>query len=806
MVDQEKIHNQCLSDNPKKRIHALEELKIFFSSMPDKQQAFNDLHGLANDEYNSVRFRAAEALGLSYPHVLDKQQAVNDLIKLTNDKDSSVRSSAAYALGSAYSQVPDKHKRQAWNDLIKLTNDEYSYVRSSAAYALGLSYPHVLDKQQAWNELHILTNDEYWGVRSSASKVLGYVFSHVPDKKQVWSDLHRLTSDEKSLVRFSAASSLGDIFSEVSDKKQAWNDLIKLTNDEDRFVRSSAAYALGLSYPHVSDKQQAWNDLIKLTNDKRSDVRSNAIEALGLSYPHVLDKQQVWNEFHRLINDESWNVRSSAAYALGSAYSQVPDKHKQQAWNDLIKLTNDEYSYVRSWAAYALGSAFSQVPDKHKQQAFNNLIRLTNDEYSYVRTSSNHSLGRVLIFMASQAETKENYKKELEKAIEFFETAAKEASYFNRVLFWETSYSNPAQFCLPFYRSLYTIIFKQQKAKEEVNKYLEEAKSAIKDSESKKQLFEAVENLAEALTEVQNIGNIDLSGMKDELNFYRKYCDHAIELMKCTDEKAPFATKVLRKGLPILDKNLKELFEEIQKKAKVACKESKGTATEEIACTVNKEIQKWEIGNQEEMTQKVEDIAYLLKMKIADLPENRYLLNKIEAMKNERNLAKQYDALLFVIGQIPTMKVISEQELDQKLQKFDRIFDEIICVKDKLNCISFDISQIKLNSANVISDLKTMKEELEKLSKIEGLNTLSIEKLDSIQAEKINGFNNNILGRLDEIKILIHELSKDNNEICEEYSRRLDELKQSKLDTLLQRYSAVISLIGFVISGISIAH
>jgi len=55
-------------------------------------------------------------------------------------------------------------------------------------------------------------------------------------------------------------------------------------------------------------------------------------------------------------------------------------------------------------------------------------------------------------------------------------------------------------------------------------------------------------------------------------------------------------------------------------------------------------------------------------------------------MKHERNLEKQYDALLFVIGQILTMKVISEQELDQKLdeklQKFDRIFDEIICVKD----------------------------------------------------------------------------------------------------------------------------
>ncbi|HWQ49600.1 MAG TPA: hypothetical protein VN414_11785, partial [Methanosarcina sp.] len=164
---------------------------------------------------------------------------------------------------------------------------------------------------------------------------------------------------------------------------------------------------------------------------------------------------------------------------------------------------------------------------------------------------------------------------------------------------------------------------------------------------------------------------------------------------------------------------------------------------------------------------------------------------------------EKYQDLPLIISIMPTMKVVYEQELDQK---FGFVFSEIICIKDKLSCISFDISKIKLNSADVISDLETMKEELEKLSKREGLNTLSIEKLDSFQAEKINGFNNNILGRLDEIQILIHEFSKDNNEMYEEYSRRLDELKQSKLDTLLQRYSAVISLIGFVISGISIAH
>ncbi|MDW5551212.1 HEAT repeat domain-containing protein [Methanosarcina sp.] len=789
MVDQEKIHNQCLSDDPKVLIHALEKFKSFFSLIPDKQQAWNDLHRLTNDECRYVRSKAADALGSVFSDMPDKQQAWDDLHRLTTDEDSSVRKNVAGALGSVFSHVPDK--QQAWDDLHRLTTDEDSSVRKNVAGALGSVFSHVPDKQQAWNDLIRLSNDENYYVRYNAAFAFVSAFSQVLDKQQAWNDLIRLTNVEDSYVRSNAVKAFGSAFSQVSDKQWAWNNLIKLTNDEDLWVKFNTSRALGSAFSQVSDKQQAWNDLHRLANDESNCARYSAAFALGFAFSNMPDKQRAWNDLIRLTNDKESDIRYRAAKALGSAFSDIPDE--QQAWNDLHILTNDKDSYVRSNVAYALGSAFSQLPDR--QQARDDLYRLTKDKSSDVRTSSNHSLGRVSIFIASQAETEENYKKELEKAIKFFETAAQEASR-----------SNPAQFCLPFYRSFHTIIFKKQEAREEVNKYLEEAKDAVEDSESKKQLFEAVQNLAEALKEVQNLENLDLQAMKGELSFYRKYCDHAAELMKCTDEKAPFATRVLRKGLPILDRNLKAIIEEIQEKAKNTYKQSQGTVTEEIAYSVCREVQKWEMGSPEEMTQKVEDIAYVLKKKIGYVPENEYVLNKIEAMRYERNLVKQYETLLFVIEQIPTMKVISEQELDQKFQKFDRIFDEIIYVKNKLNCISFDVSKIKLNSADVISDLETMKTELEKLSKIEGLNTLSIEKLDSIQAEKINGFNNNILGRLDEIKILIHELSKDNSDIYEEYSRRLNEIKQSKLDTLLQRYSAVISLIGFVISGISIAH
>ena len=98
MVDQNNIHNQCLSKDPKERIHALEQLENLFSFMPDKQQAWDDLHRLTSDEDIDVRSSAALALGSAFSHVPDKQQAWDYLHRLTSDEDRSVRSSSNYSL------------------------------------------------------------------------------------------------------------------------------------------------------------------------------------------------------------------------------------------------------------------------------------------------------------------------------------------------------------------------------------------------------------------------------------------------------------------------------------------------------------------------------------------------------------------------------------------------------------------------------------------------------------------------------------------------------------------------------------
>ncbi len=56
-------------------------------------------------------------------------------------------------------------------------------------------------------------------------------------------------------------------------------------------------------------------------------------------------------------------------------------------------------------------------------------------------------------------------------------------------------------------------------------------------------------------------------------------------------------------------------------------------------------------------------------------------------MRNEIDLNKQYGILLFVIAQIPTMKVITEKELDRKFFKLDLIYDKTISIETKLDLI-----------------------------------------------------------------------------------------------------------------------
>lgn len=447
MIDQEEIHNKCLCDDPKERIRAVEQLISNFSLLPHKQQAWDDLVRLTEDDDEDVCEMTVNVLSSAFPYVPNKQQAWNDLYQLTAAGDYYVCEMAAEALGSVFPYVPDK--QQAWDDLISLTGVDDIFVKAKAAKALGYSFSFLPDKQQE--------------------------YSHVLDKQKAWNELHELTSYERDIyVRESAAQAISSGFSSLPDKQQAWDDLIKLANDQDNYVRGSAAKAICYSFSLLPNKQKTWNTLTKL------------------------------------ITDEDDYVRCDAVYAVDSAFPYLSEK--ELAWNYLINLTNDESERVRAYA--------------------------------------NYSLGKISISKASQAEKEDEYKKELENAINYLETARLESN-------WE----NPSPFCLPFYYSLYTILFEEYSTQEELNELLEINRIYVEKSKNKKLFFEVIENLVNALNKVHNFEKMDYD-TKEYEPCYKKCFERVASLLDNPNISGSSTTKIIKKGIPILERKLKTILTE----------------------------------------------------------------------------------------------------------------------------------------------------------------------------------------------------------------------------------------------------
>lgn len=678
---EQSFHNLCYSKNPEKRNQALEQLKSNFSSMPNKEQAFEDLlmlilyqesiHNLCHSDDPEKRTLALEHLETNFSSMLYKYMAINDLLVLsleTSDSNQGYRAAQAY--GSALFHFRDIPKENLIDGFFEIANNSDWRIRSYAAIPISSAFIHLPDecKKKAWDDLQRLVNDKNESVRASVA--LGSMYLQLPDeyKKQVWEDLHRLTDDENYEVRFRAVFSLCTMFFQMSEDYQLL----------------------------------AYMDLHRLTNDKNGAVRSEVAEILGL------------------------------------IFSQLPDK--LESWNDLHKLTNDENSVVRSWAIEALGSAFPYIPDHKKKQALNDLYRGTNDNDIIVRAYANHSCGRVCTFRASQAEKEEEYKNELEKAIMFFEKTAQESS---------DRKSDPSKLCLPFYNSFYKIIFNEQKTKEEVNKYLEEAKAVIKGSKSKKLLFEAAENLAKALEDVQNLGNLDFHAMKYELNLYRKYCEHTAELMIYTDEKAPIVTKLILNEMPFFDFDLKKLIEEIQKKTEVIQEKIKGIQFNDQLFVLG-----FKLNKSSQLLSKIRDPVGFKKQ----LNVMHYLMKAIcskfpEGQKNEAcELLEKLDVESSFEDQIPIMNII--------LSKLDYQLDMTTYLgrfEGKLDNISYCVFKTKLNNGNVSLKLDVMKTELEKLNEKVSSNTSSIEQLNPALDKKLGDINDDLQDRLNELEDLINK-------------------------------------------------
>ena len=727
LPDQAEIHKKCTSEKNGDRREALELLKTYFSNLPDKDQAWQDLIRLTQDQDYNVQGSAAEALGPAFNQVSDKDRAWQDLIRLTQDQDYYVRRSAAEALGPASNQVSDKDR--AWQDLIRLTQDKDSYVRWGSAGALGSAFCQVHEKAQAWQDLIRLTQDQDYNVRRSVTDALGSafcqvpdkdrawkdlhrlaqdrdyemrlrateslktVFSQVPDKAQVWQDLHRLTLDDYGLVRGKAAEVLGTAFNRIPDKDQAWQDLHRLTRDQDKYVRRRAAEALGPAFSQVCDKAQAWQDLIRLTQDKDSYVRWGSAGSLGSAFSQVYDKAKAWQDLIRLAQDEDRDMRVSAVESLRSAFSQVHDKAK--AWQDLIGLTQHGDNLVRGKVAIAMGSVFSQVLDK--DQAWQDLHSLTEDEDSTVRMYAYHSLGRVSVLKATDADDKAILRMELENAVAYFEKSTHEAHSFN-----------PARFCHPFYRTYLAITFQEAK-EDEVQRYLAEARRAVGRSESKDELLMAVENLAGALQESQRLKAKSNEEIASQLNTYRWYCEKAGEYMAVAEDKAPGTVKLMRRCNPLLEDKIQATIAEIQEKAR------------QISPEVDRAARCLSLGDPIKVHQCCMRMASALRASC-----NRFPDEKRELTCGILSDIEKEEELFVVLGKIELAIAYTLPEIETERKE----------MLDRLKNIEFSMARLNLSSGSARQDLFELKTIIKNFQDKTEAHGLSMEELNKVLKER----------------------------------------------------------------------
>jgi len=506
--------------------------------------------------------------------------------------------------------------------------------------------------------------------RKRASMLLAFEFDNLEDKDQAWKDLIKLTSDLHSNVRWNAAYALSSSFLHVPDKDRAWEDLHRLTGDKDGSVRWGVARALGSSFQYVSNKDQAWEDLHSLTGDEDSSVRCSAAEALGLSFQLVSDKDQAWEDLHMLTGDRDRFVRSSAAEALGSSFQHVFDK--DQALQNLHSLTNDCGSIVRGSAARALGSSFQYISEK--DQVWQDLVKLTGDQDGYVRMFAYHSLGKASVLKAIASGDASELQMELEVAVGYFERSAGESEY------------NPARFCYPFYRTYLAITFKGG-SQEAVQKYLADAKEAIGSSESKDGLLNAVENLAGALQESRRTKDMILAGMQCDLKAYMRYCNQATEYLHQVEKDAPGAAKMIKMGLPIIDLQIKEIIDSIQKKARQICIKGKGTGA--VLEPIGIELNHWakELSSEDglKLERSCSRIEYTLQNFCSRIPADKRS-NICEIVK-EIGLEEELPNKLTKI-ELALVYILNESPIDYDvMKKLDQIHGDIKslrqCVLDR---------------------------------------------------------------------------------------------------------------------------
>jgi hypothetical protein len=233
--------------------------------------------------------------------------------------------------------------------------------------------------------------------------------------------------------------------------------------------------------------------------------------------------------------------------------------------------------------------------------------------------------------------------------------------------------------------------------------------------------------------------------MKRDLDFYRRYCDRAADLLDTTEEKAPRATKMIRKGLPIFNQRIKELLAGIDKETTILCDAARGTEAEQFVKPTCKEVQELiKIRNPIELDKRIAGLIPNLRFMVENLPERErdFGFDKIEILDKEDYLEDKLSLLNEII-----VFVAPYISLSKDLERLENKLDDILIslepgVREELTVTvgakAFG-SGIEYKITIPLQEIKYL--DLKKdLESIKGKSMMKLASLPPRLAEKVKGY------------------------------------------------------------------
>lgn len=729
------------------------------------------------------REEAVKLIDLYFEDLHYKEKAWKDILLLINDEGGEVGEYAYLALCSIFPYL--ENKKQAWNDILLLTNDKNSLAYYNIAISLQYIIPHVQDKKQVWNTIVSFIENGDGGVKFQTTYTIGLVFKHLPNKKKATNYLLSLAKGDNFDILVGVACALGPAYIHITDKENAWQTLITLAKSYPGDIADSAFESIGEAFPYTLNKKQANEDLLSLMEDESEMIIRNIVNVFKLAFQYFIDKEHATQYLLSHTHHKDEYIRIGVASALGSSFPFLTDK--VNALEKLLSLSRDKSKYVKRNVARSLGSVFPHITDK--DTLLSTLTELSEDDDGDVRASAHHSIGRAFIFRATKTESNNGFREELKKAIQFFEKSFIEGGIFS-----------PANFCLPFYLSFYVITSGKKDVEGLIEYYLEKASIAVEDSENREKLLEAVDNLSEALKKAHETDKMDFDTIKSNLNAYRRYCDRACELLDSTEKTTSGAVNLMRRGLPIIDENIKKILVNIEEKSKEFCNDSKRTAFKNISRKTYENVKGLgEVNSTVEAEIMLNKSIPLYRSTSTILPNEsgvfiNELLDEMEIVELDEKVKINFTIVNTIVLQIHNL----QEKLNEK-DKLIEYFKNILV--NQLDNINYGVFKIKHRSAEMSLALNQVQNELKKINKIKndldniGINLEEFGELQNQNFQELNNGMNNICNIIESEIIPKLPENEDKQTIID----KIDELKQSDAETLFNRAAGFSSIIGLIL-------